>query len=338
MANIDIDSAYVGAYLSTLLFGAYIVTAYHCSVVLYRRYKSKQPHMYLLGTHIALFLLIAWRCTVTIIRTLYGVVHLAPDGIINLHPIWSTWSLVENLPWVITPIVADAFLVYRTYVVWMQKYLIIVIPLLLFAADVAMGIYFLVGIANSSTTLEQLIHVTTAFAAVTLSANIVCTALISFRIWTVHRSISVTRQGLYPLSNIIALIVESAAVYTIVLITQIITMSLESCVYFVLFDIQSPIIGIVFSMIIIRVSEGQSHVDTVGTSTDDITWRHSTMEETAENMEIRLHTITDACNEDVEAQHADLRKVCTKTDHESTAYKPKFSTSYRHSTHNNTNS
>ncbi len=107
--------------------GAYVVIAYHCSLVLYHRYKTKRLHKYLLGTHIALFLLITWvcsmshfvyvslklfqRCTATIARTLYGTTHVEPDGTINLHPAWSTWSLVENSPWVMVTIVADAFIV-----------------------------------------------------------------------------------------------------------------------------------------------------------------------------------------------------------------------------------
>ncbi|KAK0437166.1 hypothetical protein EV421DRAFT_2038336 [Armillaria borealis] len=322
MGNIAIDSAYVAAYISTFLYGAYVVIAYHCSLVLYHRYKTKRLHMYLLGTHVALFLLITWRCTATLARTLYGVVHVEPDGTINLHPPWSTWSLVENSPWVMVTIVADAFLVYRTYIVWMQKCLIIAIPVFLFAADIAMGIFFLVDMADPTTTRQKLINVTTAFAAVTLAANIICTALISFRIWRVRRNMSETRQGFDPLSGVITLVVESAAVYTVVLITQIITLGLESYISFVLFDIQSPIIGIVFSMIIIRVSQGQSHGDSGGTSTVDMTWQHSTAEDITANTEIRPIIIADAHNDDVEAQHADFRKVSTETNHESTAYKP----------------
>ncbi|KAK0452126.1 uncharacterized protein EV420DRAFT_1558989 [Desarmillaria tabescens] len=321
MGNIGIDCAYVAAYLSTFLYGAYVVIAYHCSVVLHRRYRTKRLHMYLLGTHIALFLLITWHCIATMAHTLNGVIHIAPDGIIELQPPWSAWSLVENTPWVMTTIVADAFLVYRTYIVWMHIYLIIFIPLLLFVADIAMGIYFLIGMTNSNTSFQGLTHLTTAFAAVTLSANIVCTALISFRIWMVRRNITETTQGLDPLNGVIVLIVESAAVYTVVLIAQIITLGRESRISFVLFDIQSPIIGIVFSMIIIRVSEGQSHGYTIGTRTAGLAWQHTTTDETAADTEIRSRVIADTDNDDIEAQHPDFRNASTEMCHDSTAYK-----------------
>ncbi|KAK0191891.1 hypothetical protein F5146DRAFT_484112 [Armillaria mellea] len=322
MGNIATDSAYVAAYLSTFLYGAYVVIAYHCSLVLYHRYKTKRLHMYLLGTHIALFLLITWRCIATTARTLNGVIHVEVDGTLNLHPPWSTWSLVENSPWVMVTIVADAFLVYRTYIVWMQKYLVIAIPLFLFAADIAMGIYFLVHLADPNATLEELMHVVTAFAAVTLAANLICAALISFRIWRVRHNISETRQGFDPLKGVITLVVESAAVYTVILITQIITLGLESYISFVLFDIQCPIIGIVFSMIIIRVSRGQSHGDGAGTNTFNMRWQHSTDEDTTTNTEITPHILAELRTEDVEAQHPDFRKASTETDHELTAYKP----------------
>ncbi|PBK68540.1 hypothetical protein ARMSODRAFT_1040194, partial [Armillaria solidipes] len=249
--------------------------------------------------------------------TLYGVFHLAPDGTIDLYP-WSTWSLVGNVPWALTMIVADAFLIYRTYVVWMQKYIVIVIPLLLFAADVGAAIYFLVRIGTSTTTLVQLTNATTIFAAVMLAANIVCTALISFCIWMVRRNISETRQGFDPLSGVIALIVESAAVCTVVLIAQIITLGLRSPIHNVLFDIQAPIIGIVFSMIIIRVSREEAQGDT-NKSTDGIAWHHSTTDESAANVETMFRTITSTHSDDVGAQHEDS-KASTETNSESTRY------------------
>ncbi|KAK0493873.1 hypothetical protein EDD18DRAFT_1178260 [Armillaria luteobubalina] len=324
MGNIAIDSAYAAAYLSTFLFGAYVVVACHCSLVLYHRYKTKRLHRYLLGTHIALFLLITWRCTTTIARTLNGIIHLElHGGALNLYPPSFAWSLVENTPWVLVTVVADAFLVYRTYIVWMQKCLIIAIPLFLFAADIAMGIYFLVNLANPTTTFQELIHIDTAFAAVTLADNLICAALISFRIWRVRRNISVKRQGSDPLHGVIALIVESAAVYTVVLIAQIITLGFESRICFVLFDVQCPIIGIVFSMIIIRVSRGQSHGDGVEVNTIEMRWQHSTTEDTTANAETSgPHVFTDLRSEDVEAQHPDFRKVFTETTHESIEYKP----------------
>ncbi|KAK0477899.1 hypothetical protein IW261DRAFT_1594338 [Armillaria novae-zelandiae] len=322
MGNIAIDSAYVAAYLSTFLYGAYVVVACHCSLVLHHRYKARQLHKYLLGTHIALFLLITWRCVATAARTLNGIIYVeSHGGALDLHPPSSVWSLVENTPWVMVTVVADAFLLYRTYIVWMQKCLVIALPLLLFFADIAMGIYFLVDLADPTTTFQQLIYVVTAFAAVTLAANIICTALISFRIWRVRRNISESRQGVDPLHGVITLIVESAAVYTVVLIAQIITLGLESYICFVLFDVQCPIIGIVFSMIIIRVSRGQSHGDGGEVSTVEMRWQHSTAEDTTADTETRPHILADLRSEDVEAQRPVFRKVSTETNHESTAYK-----------------
>ncbi|KAK0232154.1 hypothetical protein EDD85DRAFT_102056 [Armillaria nabsnona] len=253
MAN-AIESAFVGAYISTFLYGAYIVIVYHCSLVMYHRYKTKQLHMYLLGTHITLFLLINLRCMTTIIRTLYGVMHQEPDGTINLHPLWSSWSLIENSAWVLTILVADAFLIYRTFLVWMNKCTVVFVPLLLFAADAGTGIYLLVILAKSTTTLHRQLNANRYFGIMTLVVNVVCTALISYRIWTVRRNVSGTRLGADPLTGVIALIVESAAVYTVLLICLIVTLGLRSFIYYVLFDIQAAVIGIVFSMIIIRVS------------------------------------------------------------------------------------
>ncbi|KAK0215667.1 hypothetical protein IW262DRAFT_230477 [Armillaria fumosa] len=326
------ESAFVGAYISTFLYGAYIVMAYHCSLVMYHRYRTRQLHMYLLGTHITLFLLINMRCMTTIVRTLYGVTHQKPDGTINLHPLWSSWSLVENSAWVLTILVADAFLIYRTFIVWMNKCIIIFVPLLLFAADAGTGIYVLIILARSTTMLHRQLNANRAFGAMTLVVNVVCTALISYRIWIVRRNVSGTRLGADPLASVIALIVESAAVYTVLLICLIITLGLGSFVYYVLFDMQSAVIGIVFSMIIIRVSHGQAHGDTSTSAvvSSAIRWQDSTDvtnprgAAVSSNLEIRLETVINTHNDDVETQHEDS-KPSNETDHESAVsatYKP----------------
>ncbi|SJL16672.1 uncharacterized protein ARMOST_20201 [Armillaria ostoyae] len=284
------DSAYVGAYLSTFLYGAYIVIAYHCSLVLHHRYKTKRLHMYLLGTHIALFILITWCSATTIARTLYGVFHLAPDGTIDLYP-WSTWSLIENVPWALTIIVADAFLVEFPVIRFLRGLIIREIDIshirrldaeiyhhsysFIALCGGRAAIYFLVRIGTSTTTLVQLTNATTIFAAVTLAGNIVCTA-------------------------------------------QIITLGLRSPIHNVLFDIQAPIIGIVFSMIIIRVSRGEAQGDT-NKSTDGIAWHHSTTDESAANVETMFRTITSTHSDDVGAQHEDS-KASTETNSESTRY------------------
>ncbi|KAK0482382.1 hypothetical protein IW261DRAFT_1562073 [Armillaria novae-zelandiae] len=316
-------SAFVGAYISTFLYGAYIVIAYHCSLVMYHRYKTKQLHMYLLGTHVALFLLINLRCITTIVRTLYAITHQEPDGTINLHPLWSSWSLVENSAWVLTVLVADAFLIYRTFIVWMNKCTVVVVPLLLFVADAGAGIYVLVILAKSTTMLHRQLNANRAFGVMTLVVNVVCTALISYRIWIVRRNVSGTRLGPDPLTGVIALIVESAVVYTVLLICLIITLGLGSFVYYVLFDIQSAVIGIVFSMIIIRVSQGQAHGDT---STDAVVssvirWQGSTDVTNppgaeVSNLEIRLETVIGTHHDNVETQH-EGSKPSNETDHES---------------------
>ncbi|PBK70616.1 hypothetical protein ARMSODRAFT_87963 [Armillaria solidipes] len=328
MANAN-ESAFVGAYLSTFLYGAYIVIAYHCSLVMYHRYKTKRLHMYLLGTHVTLFLLINLRCMTTIIRTLYGITHQEPDGTINLHPLWSSWSLVENSAWVLTILVADAFLIYRTFIVWMNRCTVVFVPLLLFAADAGTGIYLLVILAKSTTTLHRQLNANRYFGIMTLVVNIVCTALISYRIWTVRRNVSGTRLGADPLTGVIALVVESAAVYTVLLICLIITLGLGSFIYYVLFDIQAAVVGIVFSMIIIRVSQGQAHGDSTGAaaSSGALRWQGSADvtnppgEETCTNLEVRLETMH---TDDTEAQDAEL-KTSNETDHESAVsatYKP----------------
>ncbi|KAG7440637.1 uncharacterized protein BT62DRAFT_1012413 [Guyanagaster necrorhizus] len=86
-------------------------------------------------------------------------------------------------------------------------------------------------------------------------------------------------------------------------------MGFESYISYLLFDIQCPTIGIVFSMIIIGVSRGQSRRDTTGARTKSIRWQRSTAEETVTNMEIGLPRIADTRTDNVEAHQEEFRSL-----------------------------
>ncbi|KAJ7234878.1 hypothetical protein B0H12DRAFT_1238930 [Mycena haematopus] len=57
----------------------------------------------------------------------------------------------------------------------------------------------------------------------------------------------------------VSAIVESAAIYTLLLVSTLISNNRDSFVIFTLFDCIPPTIGLVFSYIIIRVSRGTSY-------------------------------------------------------------------------------
>jgi len=94
----------------------------------------------------------------------------------------------------------------------------------------------------------------TSFFSLTLATNIICTAIVVYRIWDINReSIVFAESSLRP---IMLLVIESGAIYSATLTLLLILYKVQSWFQYVILDAISPIVGLVFSMIIIRIGLG----------------------------------------------------------------------------------
>ncbi|KAE9407088.1 hypothetical protein BT96DRAFT_914956 [Gymnopus androsaceus JB14] len=265
----------IAACMSTFLFGFYVSLATRCSVILWGRSKSRRRlHAYLLVTHFALVILVTTRAIVVLVRMIQPAVA---ETYVTQDP-WTKSSLFVNALWMISVIVSDAFITYRSYVVWARNPYIVILPIALILGNIGRMADQTLGSSNEAEYFVKFGDVVRNFSVVTLTLNLVNTGLISYRIWTVRKKTATSRVGADSLSGLISLLVESAAIYTIVLIAHIILICLNNWLLFVFTDMQTPIIGIVFSNIIISVTQGSAFGDTSGTggtSGDRVTWPRS---------------------------------------------------------------
>ncbi|KAL5530981.1 hypothetical protein ACEPAG_3857 [Sanghuangporus baumii] len=158
-------------------------------------------------------------------------------------------------------ILGDAFMIYRLYIVWAKNKLITAPAVVCFLGSIAVGIG---GPHSVSQALPgDLIYVAkvkrwgTAFYAITLVTNFICTVLIALRIWWIgHRSsMSFTSRNLSP---VLAIIIESGAVYSATLITLIVTYTINDWSHYFFLDAICPVVGLVFTAIIVRIGLGVS--------------------------------------------------------------------------------
>ncbi|KAJ7105869.1 hypothetical protein C8R44DRAFT_745525 [Mycena epipterygia] len=198
--------------------------------------------------------------------------HHEPDGLHFGVPN-SPMGITTNACWFFVTAVADAFIIFRTFIVWKKNWYVIILPSLLFLANFGCaiwGLYSLVSF-NPTRSVFTIVVPVNNFIYFTLSTNVLCTspALISYRIFTIRRKVAgvVSNGGVRSdgaTSKILSILVESAAAYTLLLIAQLITNTLHSYVTYILIDCTPATIGLVFSYIIIRVSRGSSYGDTTG--------------------------------------------------------------------------
>jgi len=163
-------------------------------------------------------------------------------------------SLNVNMAWIF-----DCLLIYRCYIIWGKRWQIVVALLGLFLARFAIDITFLVWWSTTDPTIKSPIKLFSQIALpVAVVQNVLTTGLICFRLVRQHR---ISRaSGIQPsrsrlnLFHVVRIMVESAAIYTLLLLITIILQTVSSRAIWVFLAIKPPTIGIVFTLISIRLN------------------------------------------------------------------------------------
>ncbi|KAJ4481905.1 hypothetical protein J3R30DRAFT_2099966 [Lentinula aciculospora] len=293
------ESTLLAAFFTSILFGFYISTAIRCSIILWKRFKTKgRIHPYLLATHVALALLVTTRCIAVLVRGMLPSINKT----YTIRDTWSWDTLFVDSLWMIALLISDAFVCFRAYVVWARNIYVQIFPISLLIANAILMVYRLrveadsdLAEQNEKKYIRRLENITIVFMIVTLVLNVFNTSIIAYRIWSVRRRTASTRtMPQDALANLVSLLVESAAIYTTVLVVDIILLSLGKILFLVFTDIQTPLIGIVFSSIIVSVTQGSAFGDTSGSggnSGDHVTWPRTSQGRGPIPTEINMHTI-----------------------------------------------
>jgi len=159
-------------------------------------------------------------------------------------------------------LLGDGFLVYRLYLVWPNVRLIIpfILSTLSSAAVLATSMTIAITATDSATIFDHPFQrYPLVLFALTLVTNSLCTLLIAGKIWWVHRrSSGLGRAGGPNLVTPLVLLIESGALYLFFLILQIALYASGSYASGIAFDALPSVIGIIFSLIVVRVGLGLS--------------------------------------------------------------------------------
>lgn len=157
-------------------------------------------------------------------------------------------------------LLGDALALLRCYLVWEKRLSVIILPSILLAGSTATGIailyYFDKVVPQANIFVEQLTHWITAFFSTTFATNVICTGLIAYRIWLINSSRLGFRHRKF--TPVLLVIVESGAVYSVTLMVLLILYNVDSWFQYVILDAVSPIVGIVFTVIMLRIAAGIS--------------------------------------------------------------------------------
>ncbi|KAF5392845.1 hypothetical protein D9757_000985 [Collybiopsis confluens] len=258
---------FVGLWVETLLYGAYTVLFCHCYYILRYGKKSATVNRPLLASSIVLFSL-ATGLIITDFARGYAafIIHGGTlEGSTDYYEQFWIWSnLLRESFFTIMLSTSDAVFIYRLYVVWGFNKYIIIGPIILLLCEAAFAALATWGqsTTNPGATLQNFDFFTwgTVSFSFSFATNIVVTGLIAGRIWWYgHRAstyLGKVHKKKYHRAMVI--IIESglisALTMVLILIFYRVTLVSADFIYFP----ACQIMGIVPTLIIVRVGLGVS--------------------------------------------------------------------------------
>ncbi|KAJ7655825.1 hypothetical protein DFH06DRAFT_484003 [Mycena polygramma] len=259
-------SALVGAILEDIAYGLYLSYFLQgLQVILARQNARKSVPIRLLLTSLILFFLITMR----MVLDNKAVVEAFTDDPItpNAADIYlenfGNGAMFRTGTYIALTIVADIFIVYRVMAVWGGNLFATALPVVFAIADIVTGGLFIQAIrelaAGSSPDGKNVATHAIVFYAFTLTLNILSSFLISLRIYITKRQAEdLALRPSSELGTTMTILIESAALYSLCLIAMIVPTSLGNNVQYCLLSVMPGIVGIAFSLIIVRIGSGQS--------------------------------------------------------------------------------
>uniref|UniRef100_A0A8H8CE37 Uncharacterized protein n=1 Tax=Psilocybe cubensis TaxID=181762 RepID=A0A8H8CE37_PSICU len=257
----------VSLFVEAVLYGLLIVLTIASTVVLVRKSRLSRSSIN------------KPMITASALMFIFGTVHIAADlqrlldafvrhvadhpggakGYLNQvnTPIYVLKSTVYGAQ----TLVGDAFIIYRLYLVWDGDKRIIIPLFISFLASTGVGIGAVHGFAlaapDAAIFLKDLQHWIVSFFSLTLCTNFVSTALIASRIWWIHHKTKALVSGRSILPAMVV-IIESGAIYSACLIILLALYLSGSYTQYIVLDAVTQVIGVVFSLVILRVALGIS--------------------------------------------------------------------------------
>ncbi|KAL1690275.1 hypothetical protein GGG16DRAFT_56023 [Schizophyllum commune] len=257
----------IGTALEVLLYGVYLCTSIqHAHLLAEKRSStSTATFVYLSWTSICLFML-----TTTAVCS--DMAFLASMTSEELGPRidFSGYNLkhIVNVACTLVAVaVSDAFLVYRSFILWRPNYWLLVLPFVVFVGELGLlgwSLYCEFITDHSLSALEtdvpKLTHAQVGFGAACFAINLLCTLLISVRLWRSHRGMSHKSVPDHSrrILKVGAIIIESAAVNLLWLAGMFFSSLSSSAVYPLMADMYAPVTAIIFSQIVVRSTTTRS--------------------------------------------------------------------------------
>ncbi|KAJ7618679.1 hypothetical protein FB45DRAFT_170306 [Roridomyces roridus] len=244
----------LGCIFATFLYGIFTTMAAFTAAML-RKQKRGGSLMTVLGI---IWVLSSGLWIINVYRA-YQAFIVVPDGPEAFYNNFKHPSYTARIAlYVFLTVIVDSFAVYRAFIVWSKKWSIVVIPALVVIATAVSGIGTIIALttapAGDVIFNSQVVPWITSWILLTLSTNVICTILIAVRITSIRMALrNATSLGSNSVWGALIVVIESAGIYSLTAVVLCICYLLKSNSQFTALDVSISIIGVTFTMIILRV-------------------------------------------------------------------------------------
>ncbi|KAF8188727.1 hypothetical protein BJ912DRAFT_1106823, partial [Pholiota molesta] len=251
----------ISIFIESTLYGVYILSfVLTCWVLVKKRQSAHSINKSMIIISTLMFLIATLHISVSYVRIIKAFIILRnePGGTYAFFIRLSEFTYVFEMSIFMTQILlGDGLVLWRAYKIWGDRLSVIIFPLLLMFGSAIVDIRILIFFAKTSfvpTANPPLYEWFYFFPTTTLATNLLCTGLVAYRIWYFNRRTgTLVGNSLRP---VFLLVIESGAIYSATLIILLIAYGTGSLITNLILDALSSIIGLVFSMVIIRIGLG----------------------------------------------------------------------------------
>lgn len=258
-------TTYVGGFLEAFLYGIQIVVYFMCIKYLLDDRKDKT---------------IRWRQLIYI-TILFG------SGTINVAAntnyrqlawiedrdtfpggpaafIQTQWyipvSVASNASFSIGNILADGLMLWRCFLVWSPVRWVMIVPTLAYLATSTLSILTIYQISQPGSNLDDAINLAVPYFALSMSTNLVLSLMIAGRVLAMRQQVVevLGEEHARPYTSVISIVIESAALYSVVSLAFLIAYVKNSPAQNVLIDMLTQVMCIASELIILRVAYGRA--------------------------------------------------------------------------------
>ncbi|KAJ6598437.1 hypothetical protein DFH09DRAFT_1356681 [Mycena vulgaris] len=283
--------SYAAAIVGCVTFGYYFVLAAVCIHFLLKRpgHSSTSRHV-----------ILGYTCLMLVVNTVYLVaasqwseiefVESSENPAIFAAQLSTNYAIIKHTAYIVNIWLADSLMIYRAYIIW-RNIPVLVVPIVIYCGVI--GLMIETGKPGGTFGAGLVVPFGTSFWSTSVALNVIVTLLISIKLLRHHRrlkALQITRAGRsYP--DIVALLVESAALYSICGLIYIPLFAINTPLQYPFSALLASAAGIALNLIIFRIAIGaefkgeSEHPDSSSitfspisnpTQTDSVRFRSST--------------------------------------------------------------